>query len=213
MSTQTSPRINPVDFLLLIMVVLSLVSPKSHADSSTTEQSPAAIISGTIDTIMTQLKTGAEQIQGNPEALHALVSDVVVPHLDIAGISRMVLGKASRQADKDAMARFADEFRILLIRTYATSLRQFSGEAISFPTEEKFLKKGRATVVVKIQRPGKAPIAMNFRMHNKTGPWLVYDIKIEGISLVANYRGEYASIVRSQGLETLIDQLHSTNEI
>ena len=62
MSAQTSPRINPVDFFLLIMVILSLVSPQSHADSSTTGQTPATIVSGTIDTIMTQLQTDAEQI-------------------------------------------------------------------------------------------------------------------------------------------------------
>lgn len=214
MSTLSIQRISPIEFigaLLLFMVSLLLASPQLRADSDTADQTPTIIVTGTINTIMTRLRTDTEHMQGNPEALHALVSEVVIPHLDIPRISRIVLGKASRQADKATMARFSVEFRSLLIRTYASSLYQFSGEAISFPVQQKLLGNNKASVIMKIQRPGQATIAMDFRMHNKSGPWLIYDIKIEGISLIAIYRTEYANIVRNQGLEALIDQLHIKN--
>ena len=214
MSKLSSQRINPIDFigaLLLFMAVLLLVSPQSRADSDTTDQTPSTIVAGTIDTVMTGLRANTKQVQDNPEALHTLVSEAVMPHLDIPRISRIVLGKASRQADKATMSRFSDEFRRLLIRTYASSLSQFSGEEISFPVQQKLMGNNKASVNMKIQRPGQATIVMNFRMHNKSGPWLIYDIRIEGISLIANYRTEFANIIRNQGLEALIDRLHSKN--
>ncbi|GMQ87387.1 MAG: ABC transporter substrate-binding protein [Gammaproteobacteria bacterium] len=214
MSTPSIQRNNLIDYivaLLLLNAILLLVSPQSRADSDSTGQTPATIVTGTIDVIMTRLRTDTTQMQGNPEELHALVSKVVLPHLDIPGISRIVLGKASRQAGKATMSRFSDEFRNLLIRTYASSLGRFSGEATSFPVQQKLLGNNKASVNMKIQRPGQATIAMDFRMHNKSGPWLIYDIKIEGISLIANYRTEFANIVRNQGLEALINRLHSKN--
>jgi len=214
MSTPSIQRNNLIEYivaLLLLNAILLLVSPQSRADSDVASQTPSMIIAGTIDTVMTRLRTDTKQMQGNPEALHALVSEVVIPHLDIPGISRIVLGKASRLADKATMSRFTDEFRNLLIRTYASTLSRFSGEAASFPVQQKLLGNNKASVTMKIQSPGQATIAMNFRMHNKSGPWLIYDIKIEGISLIANYRTEYANIVRNQGLETLINLLHSKN--
>ena len=214
MNTRAIFHFNPsrsISALLLLMVSLLLASPQLYAGSDPENQAPAAIVAGTIDVIMTRLGTDAERFQDNPEALHTLVSEVVVPHLDIPRISRMVLGKASRQVDKVSLAQFSDQFRLLLIRTYATSLIQFSGQAIDFPVQEKRLENGKASVDMKIQRPGQATIGMNFRMHNKSGPWLVYDIKIEGVSLVANYRAEFSSIMRAQGLEALIDLLQRKN--
>jgi phospholipid transport system substrate-binding protein len=214
MDAKVVHQFNPsryVNALLLLMASLLLASPPLHADSDVANQAPAVIIRDTISVIMTRLRTDAGQFQDNPQALHALVSDVVVPHLDIQRISRMVLGKASRRADKVAMAHFSDQFRLLLIRTYASSLSQFSGETIDLPIHEKQLENGKASVDMKIQRPGQATIDMNFRMHNKSGPWLVYDIKIEGISLIVNYRAEFSRIMREQGLEALIDLLKSKN--
>lgn len=196
---------------LLFIASLLLATPRLHAASDTSNPPPAAIITDTIHVIMTRLRKDADEFQNNPESLHALVSEVVVPHLDIPRISRMVLGKASRQADKATMTDFSEQFRLLLIRTYASSLSQFSGEATNFPTQEKRLENGKASVDLKIQRPGQASIDMNFRMHNKSGPWLIYDIKIEGVSLVANYRAEFSSIMREQGLEALIELLQSKN--
>lgn len=214
MNTQTIHQVSfyrSVSIVLLFTASLLLASPQLHADSDVANQTPGTIIANTIDVIMTRLTTDAELYQGNPEALHTLVSETVLPHLDIPRISRMVLGKASRGADKVAMARFSDQFRLLLIRTYASSLNQFSGEGVDFPIQEKQLDGGKASVDMKIQRPGEATIGMNFRMHNKSGPWLVYDIKIEGISLVANYRAEFSNIVREQGIEALVDLLQSKN--
>lgn len=200
-----------VSALLLLAVNLLLAPPQLYAGSDAEYQAPAAIITDTINVIISSLGTDAERFEDNPEALHALVSEVVLPHLDITRISRMVLGKASRQADKVTLANFTDQFRRLLIRTYASSLSQFSGEAIDFPVNEQQLENGKASVDLKIQRPGQATIGLNFRMHNKSGPWLVYDIKIEGVSLIANYRAEFSGIIRAQGLEALIDLLQRKN--
>src|SRR5210317_36611 len=106
MNTQTIHQVSlyrSISILLLLTASLLLASPQLHADSDVANQTPATIIANTIDVIMTRLTTDAGLYQGNPQALHTLVSETVLPHLDIPRISRMVLGKASRGADKVVM--------------------------------------------------------------------------------------------------------------
>lgn len=214
MNTQTVQRSHPlhaIGALLLLLATLLLAAPQVRAGDQPAAGTASAVVSSTIETVMTRLNNDTDEWQGNPEALYALVSEVVLPHIDIPRISRMALGKAARQADKETLARFADEFRLLLIRTYATSLSQYAGEAMNFPIREKPQGNNKASVHLNIERPGQPAIAMEFRLHNKSGPWQVFDIKIEGISLVANYRSEFAGVVRNQGLEALIAQLSRKN--
>jgi phospholipid transport system substrate-binding protein len=121
-----------------------------------------------------------------------------------------VLGKYVRQVDAAGLAAFTQEFQALLVRTYATSLKAYGGEKINV-MPAKPANNGTASVQMNIHRPGAAPIAISFLAHHKTGPWLVYDIRIEGISLVTNYRSEFTTILGNSGFEALMSQLKSRN--
>jgi phospholipid transport system substrate-binding protein len=174
--------------------------------------SPEAVIEASIQHILKKLDSEGDRIRGDSGALYALVNDTVVPHLDMTRMSRAVLGKWSRTVDADAFQRFSQQFQTVLVNTYATSLNQYTGEKIDLPIRTKHSSDGKAAVNLEIRRTNAPVIQVEFRMHSRNGPWLVYDIRIEAISLVANYRSEFSSILRKGGIETLITQLKIKNQ-
>ena len=109
------------------------------------------------------------------------------------------------------MQRFSREFQAVLVNTYAASLNRYQGGDVDLPIKLKNASDGKASVILQIRHTDAPVILVDFRMHNRNGPWLVYDIRIEGISLVANYRSEFASVLRNGGIETLISQLKNKN--
>jgi phospholipid transport system substrate-binding protein len=173
--------------------------------------SPAALIGDTVQQLIDRLDGDAGSGRGGPEQLYALVSDTVVPHLDMPRIARIVLGKHARKVGAAELDEFTGEFQTLLVRTYATSLMAYHGERIDVSPAAQPSAKGTATVDLRVHRADGAPIELSFLAHNRSGPWLVYDIRIEGISLVGNYRSEFSSILRNQGVEALITSLKNRN--
>lgn len=196
--------------LSFLMLLHSVAGASESLPVSTDAASPRALIQGTVDSLLDRLQGSAESDSDNAEQLYALVNDIVVPHLDMPRIARIVLGKYVRQVDAAELTAFTQEFQTLLVRTYATSLKSYGGEKIDV-MPAKHADNGTASIQMNIHHAGAAPIAISFLMHNKTGPWQVYDIRIEGISLVSNYRSEFANILGSNGFEALITQLRTRN--
>jgi phospholipid transport system substrate-binding protein len=135
----------------------------------------------------------------------------VVPHLDMPRIAHIVLGKHARRVDAADLETFTGEFQTLLVRTYTSSLMAYQGERVDVSQATAVSARGTATVDLRVYRADGAPIEISFLTHNRRGPWLVYDIRIEGISLVGNYRSEFSSILRNQGVEALITSLKNRN--
>ncbi len=196
--------------LSLLMFLHSVAGASEPQPVPADADSPTGVIQGTVDALLGRLQSRADSVGDNPEQLYALVNDIVVPHLDMSRIARIVLGKYARQVDAAELTAFTQEFQALLVRTYATSLRAYAGEKIDVMPAKRS-DNGTASVQMNVRRTGAAPIAISFLMHSKTGPWLVYDIRIEGISLVTNYRSEFTTILGNRGLETLMTQLKIRN--
>ena len=127
-------------------------------------------------------------------------------------MSRWVLGKYWRQANSDQQARFVSEFRTLLVRTYAKALLEYTDEKIVFPPMPALAEgSDEATVRSEVQLDHGDPVSINYSLHRKNGAWKVYDIAIDGISLVTNYRGSFASQIRDQGMEAMLAKLVERN--
>ena len=175
-------------------------------------ESPSQVIQASVEQLLAALADEQDVIDEHPEKLYALVNEIVVPHLDIERMARIVLGKHWRQASSGESRRFVEEFRGVLVRTYATSLQAYADQEINILPQEESGETQTAAVRVEIRRPGEPPIPLTFHMHNSNGSWMVYDLKIEGISLVANFRTQFSSLIRAQGLEALIAQLADRNQ-
>jgi len=140
------------------------------------------------------------------------VESVIYPHVDFNRISALVLGKLWRTASLEEKVRFKKEFQTLLVRTYSRAFVEFNDWSIRFLPLK--MAQGATKVIVKteILQPGIQPVGVDYRMLLVKGEWKVYDIMIEGVSLVTNYRTTFNNEVKSKGsLAAVIEALAARN--
>jgi phospholipid transport system substrate-binding protein len=172
---------------------------------------PDVMLKQTSDEVISILKQKREQLKDDPDLVYELVHEYILPHLDEVTIAKLALGKNWRDATREQKLEFIDEFRNLLIRTYGKSLSEFSDQQINyFPVN---MKQGEEKVVVKseVLQPGGPSIPVSYRMRIKDDAWKVYDLSIDGVSLVTSYRGTFDQEVRKGGIEGLLKYLKSRN--
>ena len=172
---------------------------------------PDVMLKQTSDEVIAILKDKREQLKDNPSLVYDLVHEYILPHLDEVTIAKLALGKNWRQATREQKLQFIDEFRDLLIRTYGKSLSEFSDQQINyFPAK---LKQGDKKAVVKseVLQPGGPAIPVSYRLRIKDDAWKVYDLSIDGVSLVTSYRGTFDQEVRKGGIEGLLKYLKNRN--
>jgi phospholipid transport system substrate-binding protein len=140
------------------------------------------------------------------------VTVIVEPCIDFERISRLVLGKLWKKATPEQRVIFKQEFKVKLLRTYTRAFLEFKEWSIRY-LPLRMAKEAKKTVVkTEVLQPGVQPIAVNYRMYLKQGTWLVYDIIIEGVSLVTNYRSSFKGQVKRVGsLDAMIDKLRKNN--
>lgn len=162
--------------------------------------------------VLDALASEGEALSGDPQRLYALVDTVLLRHMDFERMSRWVLGKHWKSASPEQRTRFVREFRGLLVRTYATALASYRGQRVEFLAQRPGASPEEVVVRTEIRQPGGAPIPVNFSLYRRDGEWKAYDVQIDGISLVANYRASFAAEVRSGGLDGLIQTLAVRNQ-
>ncbi len=191
---------------LALLVPLAVVSQEQQL------QPPQLVIQDISDQLAAILKRDREKLQSDPAYVYRLANEVLVPHVDFARVSSLVLGKYWRRAKPAQREAFTREFRRLLVRTYSTAFREFDNWQIRHMPLT--LKPGEDDVSVRTQvlRGDGRPVDVVYRMHRKDGDWMAYDVKIEGISLVTNYRSSFNKEVRRGGLDRLIRRISELNE-
>lgn len=175
-------------------------------------QAPQDLVAETTDKITTVLRAEQDMIKTNSSRLYEVVDEVVLPHFDFRRMSSWVLGKYWRKANEKEREQFISEFRALLVRTYAKALNDNYDKKIDM-LPVKMRKEGKeATVRTEVQQDAGFPIPIDYKMYVKDNAWKVYDVSVDGISLVANYRTSFAKEIRKDGLPKLIATLASRNK-
>ncbi|MFZ2451807.1 MAG: toluene tolerance protein [Methylobacter sp.] len=144
--------------------------------------------------------------------INQFVNQVIYPRVDFDRIAALVLGKLWKTASVDERARFKQEFQTLLVRTYSRAFVEFKEWTVRFLPLD--MESGATKVVVKTEvlQPGMQPIAIDYRMALHEGQWKAYDIMIEGVSLVTNYRTTFNNEMQTKGsLNAVIDSLAKRN--
>ncbi|MDH3688047.1 MAG: ABC transporter substrate-binding protein [Gammaproteobacteria bacterium] len=174
---------------------------------------PDQLVRETTEKVIAELERNREEYMGDGGKLYALVNDMVLPYFDFERMSRLVLGKHWRGASASQQEQFVDEFKALLVRTYATALLGYTGQEIVYKPVR--FNEDDIKVVVKTElQPGGGPnVPLHYSLRKSDdGSWKVFDINIDGISLVTNYRSAYAQVVRTKGLNALIESLAERNK-
>ncbi len=191
---------------LLIMLTVFFAAPVLAM------QAPEDLVAKTTDEITSALRAEQDKIKANPKRLYEIVDKVVLPHFDFERMSRWALGKYWRKAKDSERTQFIQEFRTLLVRTYAKALNDNYDQKIDM-LPVRMRKGGKeATVRTEVQQSAGFPIPIDYKMYIKGGAWKVYDVSVDAISLVANYRTTFAKEIRKNGIPKLIARLADRNK-
>ena len=177
-----------------------------------TVSEPSDVVRTTTDKILERIKNEKEPLRENPGKMYLLVSEMVFPHFDFAIMAKWVLGRHWSETDEETRDAFVEQFRKLLVGTYATALLNFSDQAITYPPTEQTGRVNTALVKQQITQPGSATIPVIYRLHNKSGDWKVFDVSVDGVSLVKTYKASFGSIINNSGLSGLLDSMISKNQ-
>lgn len=192
-------------WLLLTLVLLGLSRPV-RAD-----QGPVEVLQSMTDTLVEIVKKDP-QVVNDPARLRVIANEVVLPRVDFNTLSRWVLGKYWRSATEQQRAAFIDEFREMLLGSYLRSVSAYEDNAIVFMPLRGSRKEKLAVVNAVVEQPDGPEVNVAFRMHKGADGWLIYDVAVEGISLVATHRTTFSREIRNSGMDSLIARLHTQNE-
>lgn len=185
-------------------LLLCLAAPVAAAGSGA--QAAQRVVQQVTERFLAAIEREGEQAR-DPERAHALVEQHLSPHVDTELVARLILGRHWRTASEQQRARFIDAFKWMLLRTYSIAVEDFSGVDIRYLPPRGEVRDDETEVRTEIRNKGGPPVGVNYRMHQRDGAWLVFDLTIEGVSMVATYRGSFASEINRHGLDGLIERL------
>lgn len=189
------------------------ISIFSNLNVAFAESRPENILENATQSMLSSLKANKQTLKQNPNGIYKLVDDVLVPHVDTEYMAKWVIGKQYwTSASADQQGRFITEFKRMVVRSYASSLLAYSDQTVTyFPVKESIEGKAKVQVSSVIRQPSGESINVAYRLLRTSNGWKVYDIIIEGVSLLQGFKSQFADDLRAAGLEQLINKLHSHN--
>lgn len=191
-------------------VILSLVL--MLATSAMAATGPEQLIQETSDKVMDEIRINAEQYKTDPQGVYDLVSDVVLPHFDFVAMTDLALGRYKDDVNAEQRPEIVNEFRLLLVRTYSSALLEYNDQVLIYLPMEGSEAEGLVTVRTEIEQAGGFPIPINYVLRKGDDGWKVFDISVDEVSLVTNYRSSFARAIKKNGVDGLIETLRGRNE-
>jgi len=192
-----------------VLFCVALIATQSAWSSA---QGPLELVRDTASQVLAKVTDRKQELNESPEKIADLVTSIIVPHFDFNRMSRLVLGKYWRKASDAQKNEFVGQFQTLLIRTYAIALLNYSDQAIEYLPMHEQADASAVIVKTEVKTSGAPPIPIHYRLHLNEECWKVYDVIIDNISLVSNYRTGFSNQIRRKGLNSLIAQLKKKNE-
>lgn len=176
------------------------------------ELTPDGLVKNVTREVLEIVRKDKEIQSGNSSKMMELIEAKVLPHFNFTHMTELAVARDWRQADAAQRKTLIDEFRLLLVRTYSKSLTEYKDQEIEVKPLNSKAGETDVQVRTEIKQPGGRRIKMEYWLEKVEGGWKVYDIVVEGISLVTNYRGSFSSEVRNGGIDGLIKSLQAKNK-
>jgi phospholipid transport system substrate-binding protein len=196
-------------FLVGASFLATLYSGGAFASS---DMAPDLLVKQTADDVLTIIKNDKEIQAGNQQKLYAVAEEKILPNFDFDRVCRMVLGKNWKSATPEQQASFQKEFRSLLLRTYSVALGKYKDQVIEYKPMRSEPDAKNVSVKTQILQSGGQPVAVDYSLVKGANGWKVYDIVIENVSLVTNYRSQFSSEIRQNGIDSLNTKLADKNK-
>jgi phospholipid transport system substrate-binding protein len=173
------------------------------------EAAPDVLVKTVTEEVLTILREDKDG-QTKDEAI-VLIENKVAPHFDFSRMTSLAVGRAWQQADPGQRKELTEQFRTLLVRTYANALTAYRDQTVSFKPLSDSASGDEVTVRSRINNPGSQPIALDYSLAKSAGDWKVFDVSVANVSLVSNYRSTFASELSKGGIDGLLKALQQKN--
>ncbi len=193
---------NILKFPLLLALLFANVA---YADTA----APDVMVKNTANEVLEILNKDIEN--GDMKKIGKVVEEKIATKFDFNLMSRMVLGRNWNMATKEQQDQFTVEFRALLIRTYSSALSKYRNQTIEYKPLRAEHSDTKVRVKTEIIQPGGPTIPLDYSLKKIEGTWKVYDVIIDGLSLVVIYQGQFADEVKKNGMDSLIQKLAEKN--
>ena len=171
--------------------------------------SPDAVIEGAVVELTEKLSGRKEELAQNRDELYALIDAVLLPRFDRKLAAQLVLAKHWRTASEEQRERFINAFYNSLLRKYADGLLEFDEERIEVIEFRGDKTAKRSLVKTNVTLDDGTPVPVHYDLVNRGDRWLIFNVKVEGVSYVSNYRTELDAEIRASSLQAVIDRLES----
>lgn len=172
--------------------------------------SPIPMLQQTADQIISSLKQHQGSLKNNPHIIYQAVEQYLVPNVDVQGMSRSVLGRqAWNKASPAERQQFAQAFTKLVIRTYSNPLAEYTDEHIQFSPIRGSLDNRFLRVNSTIVRSKGNNIPLSYSLVDKNGQWKIYDLSVEGVSLLQSFRSQFAQALQQSSIQELIKEMNT----
>jgi phospholipid transport system substrate-binding protein len=173
---------------------------------------PDVLITNTVHEVLDVVRNDQELRAGNQKKMLELVDAKVLPHFNFERMTRLAVGRSWRSATPEQRQALVTEFRTLLVRTYTKAFTSYRDQTVEVKPMKMMPNETEVTIKTEIVKPGgQQPILVNYDMEKTPNGWKVYDLTVEGVSLVTSYRGTFADQIKQVGIDGLIATLTEKN--
>ncbi len=174
---------------------------------------PVSVLQSIADQLISALKDHRTSLKENPSLVYSLATEIVVPHADLSEMSKRVLPPRTwNSATSGQREEFQSEFTTLLVRTYASALAQYRDQTVKFyPVRGGYEGRNNVMVSSQIIRSDGPPISVSYRLLLVGSQWKLYDMTVEGVSLLESFRSQFADQLSHGDITSLIKALKEHN--
>ena len=175
------------------------------------EPGPEQLIQRITDEVMTAIQADRELAAGDKDKALKLAEQKVLPYVDFEEATRLAVSRAWLQASAEQKRKLVSEFRAMMLRTYTSAMGAYTGTEPRLLPSRGQARGAEATVRYQFARSGGKPVLVAYEMRKTGAGWKIYDISVEGMSLVLTYRTEFDGILKQEGIDGLISRLAQKN--
>jgi len=194
--------------LLVALSVCWFAQPTAAADLT-----PVEVVEEAVSLLAEKMDGRKEELAADRETLYALIDEMLLPRFDRKFAAQMVLAKHWRDADDAQRERFINAFYQALLRRYADGLLEFEQDRVTVMPFRGDLSKPRATVRSSVMMNDGTKVAVDYELVKRDTGWLLFNVVIEGVSYIRNYRAELDAEIQSSSLEAVIERLEKEADV
>ena len=192
--------------LLLSLIFLSFSSLSLSQDLG-----PEQLVQKITNEVLESIKGDKQLAAGDKQKAVKLAEEKVLPYIDFEEATRLAVGRAWAKATPEQKKTLVSEFRNMLVRTYSNAIGGYEGQTLKVLPSRGKQDPQDTTVRTQFVRAGAPPLPIDFQMRKADNTWKVYDIAVEGVSLVLTYRSEFDAVMKQEGIDGLIKLLAQKN--